>query len=150
MKVLPHQYHLSAELRNKLSITHQKLGATPSFSTKRKYNAESSFKTRLQLPSTPQAGNYKTPLTVHNSSVPTTYLPIESTEPTVTVRDLGGPEKTEAKAILIDKWPQPTECRSWKISFKSEVSHSSPILHDPKNIAELIPASSFLKFESCK
>ena len=45
MKVLPHRHHLSAELRNQLSVAHHKLEVTPScFHKKRKKNAESSFK----------------------------------------------------------------------------------------------------------
>ena len=43
----------------------------------------------------------------------------------MTVRDYGGPKKREAEADIIDNWPQQTEFRSWKISFKSEVSRSS-------------------------
>ena len=29
--------------------------------------------------------------------------------------------------IWIDKWPRPIELRSWKVSFKSEVSHASHV-----------------------
>ena len=64
--------------------------------------------------------------TIH-SSIPTTSLPIERTEATVTVPDYGRPEKREAEAVIIDNWPQLTEFRSWKIRFNSEPSHSSQI-----------------------
>ena len=40
------------------------------------------------------------------------FLPIESTEATVTAADYGGLNKREAEAIVIDKWPQPTGFRS--------------------------------------
>ena len=41
------------------------------------------------------------------------------------VSDYGGPKKRESGAVIIDKWLQRTEFRSWKIRFESEVSHSS-------------------------
>ena len=66
----------------------------------------------------------KSPMVVPNSSIPTTSLPIESAASTVTVHNHGGPEKREAEAIIIDKWPEPTEFRSWKISVINEVSIS--------------------------
>ena len=37
----------------------------------------------------------------------------------------GGPWKRETEAVIIHKWPKPKEFWSWKIRFKSEVSHSS-------------------------
>ena len=43
----------------------------------------------------------------------------------VAVPDYGGPKKRDTDASIIDKWLQPTQFRSWKISFRSEVSHSS-------------------------
>ena len=65
------------------------------------------------------------PVAVHNSTIGTTSLPIECKETTVTDPKYGGPEKIGAEAILIDKCPQSTEFRSWTISFKGEVFHSS-------------------------
>ena len=35
------------------------------------------------------------------------------------------PKRKKPDHIIFYKWPQPTECRSWKISFKSKVSRSS-------------------------
>ena len=58
---------------------------------------------------------------------------------------MGGPKKKEAEAIIVDKWPRPAEFRSWIISFKSEVCHSSqyPSLYeDVKSIDELITSAS--------
>ena len=139
MKVLPHRYHLSAELRNQLSVTHQKLGATPSCFYKEKIQCRKQLQKLVAAPSTPQAGNYKTPLTVHNSSVPTTYLPIESTEATVTVPDLGGPEKTEARQFLLTNGLNQQNAEVGKFASKAK----SLILRQycaARNIAELIPA----------
>ena len=65
-------------------------------------------------------------MAVPKSSVPTTSAPTEDTDLTVTFPSYAGPKKREAEQIIVDKWPQPTECRSWKMSFKSAVSHSSP------------------------
>ena len=59
-----------------------------------------------------------------NKNEATTSSPIESTDSTLTVLDYEGPQQREAGQITIDNWPQPTEFRSWKISFNSEVSHS--------------------------
>ena len=91
-------------------------------------------------------------MAVHNSSIPTTSLQIERTEATVTVPDYGGAKKSEAEAMIIDKWPQPTEFRSWKISFKNEVSQSSQYprvtmlwigeVEDVKTFDELITSTS--------
>ena len=55
-------------------------------------------------------------MAVHNSCIPTTSLPIESTEATVTVPGCGGPKKERNRT---------TEFRSSEIRLKSEVSHSS-------------------------
>ena len=74
-------------------------------------------------PITPPANISRTPMAVPNSSIPTTSSPIGGSEGTETVLDYGGPKKRES--VVTDKWHQPTEFRSWKISFKSEVSHSS-------------------------
>ena len=74
-------------------------------------------------PSTPLARISNKPVAVHSFSFPTTCLPLESREATVTIPDYGGLNKKEALAILIDKRCQRTEFRSW--SFKSEVSLSS-------------------------
>ena len=64
--------------------------------------------------STTPASISKTPVAEHKSTITT-----------VTVPDNGGPKKIAAEAILVDKCFQPTEFRSWRISFTSEVFHSS-------------------------
>ena len=76
-------------------------------------------------PSTPPASIPKVPMTVPNSSIPTTSLSIGGTAPAVRVPDYGGPKQGDAEAIFVDKWAQPTVVSSWEISFKSEVSHFS-------------------------
>ena len=76
-------------------------------------------------PSTPPASIPKVPMTVPNSSIPTTSLSIGGTAPAVRVPDYGGPKQGDAEAIFVDKWAQPTDISSWEISFKSEVSHFS-------------------------
>ena len=43
---------------------------------------------------------------------------------TVSVPELGS-KKKNVEAILIGKWPQATEIRSWNMSYESEVSHSA-------------------------
>ena len=63
-------------------------------------------------PSTPPSSISKTPVAVHNSSIPTIFLPTGSTEATVTAPDYGGLNKREAEAVVIDKWLQPREFRS--------------------------------------
>ena len=62
-------------------------------------------------PSTPPARFSKAPMALPKSSFPTTTLPIESTEATMTVTDHGVPNMREAKAIIVDKRPRTTECR---------------------------------------
>ena len=61
-------------------------------------------------PSTPLASNSKAPLAVPP-------LQTDTTAPTVAVLDYGGPKKRGAERMTNDKWPQPTEYRSWNISF---------------------------------
>ena len=105
--------------------------------------------TLAAAPSTPPASNSKAPLAVPISSIPTTSSPID---PTVAVLDYGGPKKRGAKKFRIDKWPQPVESRSWKISFKSAVSHSSQYpkadmlligeVEDAKSIGDLITSAT--------
>ena len=56
--------------------------------------------TLAAAPSRPKARISKTPMAVHNSSIPTTSLPIEDTEATVTDPDYGGPKKREAESIV--------------------------------------------------
>ena len=100
-------------------------------------------------PSTTPASISKTSAAVHNSSLPMTSLPIDST---ATVPDNGGPKKIAAEASLFDKWSQPTKFRSWKISFKSGVSRSSKypraavlwtcVDEDAKSIDDLITSAS--------
>ena len=58
----------------------------------------------------------------------------------------------ESQKVLFDEWPQPTEFRSWKIRFRSEVSHSSQHpraamqwigeLEDAKSIDDRISSAS--------
>ena len=76
-------------------------------------------------PSTRPVGNSKVPPTVFNSSILTTSLPTETTAAVVTVPDFAGPKKREAELFFVVNCPQPTEFRSWKMSYESEVSHSS-------------------------
>ena len=64
-------------------------------------------------PSTPPASTSKTPMAVPDSSNPTTSLPVEGAEATVTVPDQGGPKKerqpTELFLILL------STNRFWKL-----------------------------------
>ena len=46
-------------------------------------------------------------MAAQNSSIPTTSLPLDSTEATVTVPDYGGLKRREADATIDDNWPQP-------------------------------------------
>ena len=147
MKVLPHRHHPLAELRNHPSVIHHKLGVTLgcSYIQQTKPKAASIL---TAVSSTPPASISKTQVAVHNSSIPTTSSPIGSTKVTVTIPEYGGPEKREAEAISTDKWPQPAEFRSSKISFNSEVFHSSQYpralvqwiveVQDAKSMDELI------------
>ena len=123
MKVLPHRHDHSAALRNQLSVTHHELVATPSCFYRERPQYRKQLQALAATPSTPLASISKTPVAVHCSSVSTTSLPTESTEATVTVPQYEVPKKKETEASLINKWPQPIEFRSWKISFKSEVYH---------------------------
>ena len=64
-------------------------------------------------------------------------------------------QKERSGGIVVDKCPQPTELRSWKISLRSEVSHSSqyPIceVEDAKSIDDLITSASKAgDFQDCK
>ena len=77
---------------------------------------------------------------------------IEITVPTVTVLIMEDAKTREAKQGTTDKWPQSTNCGSWKISFKSEVSHSSQYLRagmlwsgdvEDANSDDLITSASF-------
>ena len=95
--------------------------------------------------STPRASISKAPTAVPNSFIPTTTLPIESTDSTVTIPDCGKRKKRQDDATIIDRWLQPTAFRSWTISFKSEVCHSSQypraaVLY--KSIDDLITSAS--------
>ena len=68
----------------------------------------------------------KTPVAVHNSSIPTISLLIGSTEPTATDSSwLWRTKKREAEATIVDRWLQPTFSRRWKICLQSDVFHSS-------------------------
>ena len=49
------------------------------------------------VPSAPPASNSKAPLAVPNSSIPATSLSTETTVPTVTVPDCGGPQKERSR-----------------------------------------------------
>ena len=61
-------------------------------------------------------------------------------------------ETEKAEGIVVDKWPQPTEFRSWRLSFKSEVSLFSQHpratmlwigeVEDAKSIDDLITSAS--------
>ena len=74
-------------------------------------------------PSTPPARNSKVPLEfIHFYNF--------FAAPTVTVPDCGGPTQREAEKNTVDTWPQLTEFRSWKISFKTKVSQSSQYPRD--------------------
>ena len=79
----------------------------------------------------------------------TTFLATQKTSSTSNASECGGPEKKEAEQITVDMWPLPTEIRSWKMSFKSEVSHTSQY---PKavmlRIAEIEDAKSMKKLET--
>ena len=90
--------------------------------------------TLAAAPSTPPASISKTPVAVHECSVPTTSSP-----------------SGNQYAMKVDKWPQRTEFRSWKISCTSEVPHSSKYprtamlwigeVEDAKSIDELITSA---------
>ena len=118
--------------------------------------AHSMPKAATKLPaasSTPPASNSKAPIAVPCPSLPSTSLPIEITAPILTVPDYGGNNRREAEAIISNEWPQPTEFRSWKISFNSEVSHSSQFprhamlwigeVEDAESVDDLISSASF-------
>ena len=125
MKVLLHRHRPSAELRNQPSVIYHKLEVVSSCAYKKEHTMPKAASKLAAAPSTPPASISKNPVAVRKSSLPTTSLPTKSTEATVAVPDNAGPQKKEAEASLIEKWPQPTEFRSWKMSFRSDVSQSS-------------------------
>ena len=100
-------------------------GDDPELFLQREHTMPKAASKLAEAPSTPPASISNTPVAVHNATIATISLPIESTEATVTVPDYGGTEKIAAEAILIDKCLQATECRSWTVSFKSKVFYSS-------------------------
>ena len=128
MKVMLHRHHPSAELRNQQSGIYHKLAVTPSCSYKESIQCRKQLPNWLQLRVYHHRGSrtlfwqYTIPLFRRLTSPP-----IESTEATMTVPGYGRPKKKGAETIIIiiDTCLQPTEFKSWKISFKSEVSHSS-------------------------
>ena len=72
-------------------IINHKLGVTPSCSYKESMSyRKPASKNWAAAPSTPHAIISTTPVTLHNSTFPTTSSPIESTEATVTVSEYGG------------------------------------------------------------
>ena len=152
MTVLLHRHHPSSWYRNQQSVIYHQLEVTPSRSYKRKNTMPKAASKLAAAPSTRQARISKTQVAAHNFLFRRLLLPLGSTEATVTVPDYGGPRKREAEANMIDKWRQPTEFRSWKLSFKNEFSHSSPHpraamlwigeVEDAKSIDELITSAS--------
>ena len=108
------------------AISHPQAGSDPELIQLQEHSMPRAAPKLAAAPSTPPASIPKAPMAVPTSPFATTSFPIERTDSTVTVPDYGGPKKKkEAEAIIIDKWPQPTEFRSWKFIFKSEVSQSS-------------------------
>ena len=73
------------------------------------------------VPSMPPASNSKSSTGSTSITILTTSSPMVVKAPTVTLWRTQ--KEREAEHITIDKLPQPTEFRSWKISFKSEVLH---------------------------
>ena len=55
------------------------------------------------------------------------FLPAETASLTVASQSqiMEDPKRGKPNKLLFDKQPQPTEIASWKISFKSEITHSS-------------------------
>ena len=67
----------------------------------------------------------KAPPMYPDTQIPeTTLLATQNTSSTSNASEYGGPKKKEAEQITVDKWPLPTEFRSWKITFKREACHS--------------------------
>ena len=60
----------------------------------------------------------------------------------MTVLNYGGPKKRNAEQTIFDKWPQPTESRSWKSASKAK-SLMFRDIPEAKSIDDLItPAST--------
>ena len=80
--------------------------------SERAYKAESSSKSGCSSEFTIS----KTPVALHDSSLPTTSLQIGSDRLWFWTTS----KKREAEAIFFHKWLEPTDFRSWQINFKSE------------------------------
>ena len=127
------------------SITSVSRVTEPAISQPREaFHAESSTKLAA-APSNPPGSKAKVPLAVPSSSrLFRLKLHFQQSQPLI----LEDPKREKLEQLTIDKWPQPTESRSWKISFKSEVHHSSPYpgdviqwsveVEDAKSIDDLI------------
>ena len=123
MTVLAYRYH-PLSIFTKPAITHlPRAGGDPELFTQERHSMPKAATKFAATPSTPPANTPKAPLTVPNSFTPTTALPTETTAPAVAVPDYEDTQMREAEHITIDRWPQPTEFRSFQISFTSDVSH---------------------------
>ena len=72
-----------------------KLEVTSSGSNLREHSVPKAATKFAAAPSTLLASNSKAPVTIHNPSLSTTFLPTENAALTVTALDCGGPENLE-------------------------------------------------------
>ena len=123
--MLGHRHHQLPELLKQQSVTYPKLRVTPSCFHKESTQRRKQHQNWLQLRVRHEQAFRKLQRLCPIHSFRRLLLPIESTDSTMTIPDCGKRKKRQDDATIIDRWLQPTAFRSWTISFKSEVCHSS-------------------------
>ena len=113
-KVLPCPHHHSVELRNWLSVTHHKLGATPSSIHRERIQCRKQFQNWLQLRAHQQRESWK-PCCRTQFFHSHDFLTIWEYRSYSDSPWLWRTKKKDAEPLNINRWPQPQkEFRSWK------------------------------------